>query len=66
MGEPNATATPAALAAVTMSRILPASRSMEYQWARKKEKKRNGKTIPWLRENFENKPATSDPMQQAT
>jgi hypothetical protein len=58
MGAPNATATPAALAAVTISRILPVYNELGVG--------RVTRDAPWLRLNLPNKPATSEPMQHAT
>lgn len=59
MGEPNATATPAALAAVMISRVLPIENN-------KQDIQRWERHLLWLRLNLSNAPATNDPTQQAT
>ena|ERR1700722_10251870 len=60
MGEPNATPTPAALAAVTISLILPCV------WDETLKLLRNNDYLPWLRENLLKRPATRYPIQHAT
>lgn len=59
IGDPNATATPAALAAVTTWRILAEKDKMRARWT-------EHVGAPWLLANFGNQPATIKPIQQAT
>jgi hypothetical protein len=61
MGAPNATATPAALDAVMISRILPA----EPPWARNHKRRHRRTDWPWLCENLVKKLAMMLPMQHA-
>ena len=61
IGEPNATATPAALAAVTISRIFPKCTNKQSPQQQPEEYR-----VPWLCENRPKSPATRLPTQHAT